>query len=242
MSKRIGLAKAGLYMFAATPAEKAALVAQVQQLAEAAAKDLPDHARQTVSAHIDEDVSRLPHLQVMANSPRAFDVVYQLSSTDMSDRTALVEAVAAMATALGKAYDTTGWAVFVGQEIAITRGDGPIYNVMPLRRVPALSHDEFMHHWFDRHADLGEGVDGVRYRQNHVDDAATRALAARTGLAFEPMDGLTESYFDSVDAAIAILSQDAVAIDAIADERLFIHHPRSQFGLNRIVWQKQPDA
>ena len=50
-----------------------------------------------------------------------------------------------------------------------------------------------MHHWFDRHATLGEGVAGVRYRQNHVDSGATEA--------FVPLDGLTESYFDDPEAA-----------------------------------------
>ncbi len=242
MTKRTGLAKAGLYMFAASAAEKAKLLAAAQRLVEGAAATLPPAVRQILSAHVDEDISHLPHLQVMAKSPRAFDVVYQLSSSDRGDLTAMVEAVASVATQLGTLFDTKGWAVFVGQEIAITRGDGPVYNVMPLRRVPALSHAEFMHHWFDRHADLGEGVEGVRYRQNHVDTAATAALAARLGLSFEPMDGLTESYFDSVDAATAILSQDSVAIDAIADERLFIDHSRAQFGLNRIVWAQAPVA
>jgi hypothetical protein len=129
--------------------------------------------------------------------------------------------------------------VLVGKEIAITRGDGPIYNIMPLRRLSALSHEAFMHHWFDRHAALGEGVEGVRYRQNHVDYPGTEALAGRMGLFFAPMDGLTESYFDSVDAAMAILSQEDVSVGAIEDEKLFIDHDRSQFGLYETVWRNR---
>lgn len=133
--------------------------------------------------------------------------------------------------------DRSSAAVLIGKEVAITAGDGPIYNIMPLRRLPSMDHDEFMHHWFERHASLGEGVEGVRYRQNHVDSEATGALAGQLGLSFVPMDGLTESYFDSVESACAILSQEVVAVDAIDDEKRFIDHARSQFGIYKTVWR-----
>jgi hypothetical protein len=234
MGERIGLPKAALYFNATGAADEALAVCEAK--ARELAADLPASVAQRV-ARLVIDMPLIPHQVLMADSPKPFDAAYQLSSHDAGALDAMTRAVADMARMLRDHLDPAGVAVLVGREIAITRGDGPIYNIMPLRRLPSLSHDEFMHHWFDRHATLGEGVEGVRYRQNHVDYAATDALAAEVGLTFEPMDGLTESFFDSVDAAVAILSQKEVEVDAIEDEKRFIHHPRSQFGLYETVWR-----
>lgn len=222
-------AKVGFYFDAVAGAAdtvRAMLRAQTERYA----ADLPSGVAYRVATRV-TDMPLLPHQQVMANSPKPFDFAYQLSADDADALGAMEGAVVALGEALGALVDVGNALVLVGREIAITSGDGPIYNIMPLRRIPALSHAEFMHHWYDRHASLGEGVEGVRYRQNHVDHAATGALAERMGLAFEPLDGLTESYFDSVDAAVAILSQEDVAVGAIEDERRFIHHDRSQFAI-----------
>jgi hypothetical protein len=239
MANRTGVEKAGLYMRCTSPAQMEILSQQAESVAKANANRLPSRVQQIVSARITSGMPKLPHEIVMAKSPAPFDVVYQLSSAEKADLPVVIDAIVAMAKALGDGFDRASSAVLVGQEIAITRGDGPIYNIMPLRRLPALSHEEFMHHWFDRHATLGEGVEGVRYRQNHVDYPATERLAAQTGLVFEPMDGLTESYFDSTAAVVELLSREEVAVGAIDDERLFIDHDRSQFGVNRIIWKQQ---
>lgn len=234
MGERIGLAKAALYFNTAGAVEDA--LAACQAKARELAEDLPRGVAQRAARRV-TDMPVIPHQVVMAGSPRPFDAAYQLSSQDAGALPAMTQAVAEMVQTLGSDIERGSAAVLVGREIAITRGDGPIYNIMPLRRLPAMSHEEFMHHWFDRHATLGEGVEGVRYRQNHVDYPATEALAAQIGFTFEPMDGLTESYFDSVDAAVAILSQKEVEIDAIEDEKRFIDHARSQFGLYETVWR-----
>ncbi|GGC33616.1 hypothetical protein GCM10011371_21290 [Novosphingobium marinum] len=234
MGERVGLAKAALYFDATNGIDAAIDAAQAQ--ADELAGTLPGGIAQRLARRV-TDMPLIPHQKVMADSPKPFDIAYQLSSENDADRDAMVLAVAAMAETIAAHIDKGHAAVLVGREIAITRGDGPIYNIMPLRALPGMTHDEFMHHWFDRHATLGEGVDGVRYRQNHVDYPPTEDLAARIGLSFEPMDGLTESYFDSVDAAVEILSQETVAVDAIEDERRFIHHPRSQFGIYETVWR-----
>jgi len=236
MGERVGLAKAGLYFDGVSGADGDAIVAACRAQAEAGAAALPAGVDRRLARRV-VDMPVLPHQLVMARSPKPFDFAWQLSSADEGALAAMEAAIVAMADAVGTMIDRSHAAVLVGKEIAITRGDGPIYNIMPLRRLPALDHATFMHHWFDRHAALGEGVEGVRYRQNHVDYPPTEALAARLGLDFAPMDGLTESYFDSVDAAVAILSQEDVAVGAIDDERRFIDHDRSQFALYETVWR-----
>lgn len=236
MGERVGLAKASFYFDGLAGVDFDAIVTASREQAQRNASIVPDGVDQRLAVRVTQ-MPVLPHQLVMAKSPKPFDFAYQLSAADAASLAAMETAILAMGDALRARMDRANAAVLVGREIAITRGDGPIYNIMPLRRLPALSHEAFMHHWFDRHAALGEGVEGVRYRQNHVDYPATDALAARMGLSFPPMDGLTESYFDSVDAAVAILSQEDVAVGAIEDEKLFIDHDRSQFGLYETVWR-----
>ena len=182
----------------------------------------------------------IPHQVLMKDSPAPFDAIIQFASNDAGDMPAMTDALARLGSELAPWLDRTRSAVLVGQEIPITQGIGPIMVAMPLRRLPQLSHEEFMKHWFERHASLGEAVEGVRYWQNHVDCAATTALAARIGLCFEPMDGLTESYFMTTDEAVELLSRDEVAIGAIEDEKRFIDHSRSQFGFYRALLQQAP--
>ena len=177
----------------------------------------------------------LPHQIAMKASPKPFEYAYQATTSEATQVTAILDSVIKLKREIEPMLDLSNVAVLVGREIAITRGDGPIYNIMPLRRVQSLDHEQFMHHWYDRHATLGESVEGVRYRQNHIDYGKTKELADHVDIIFPEMDGLTESYFDSVEAAVNILSQDSVAIGAIDDERLFIDHARSQFGLYQIL-------
>ncbi|RVQ65552.1 hypothetical protein EKN06_13465 [Croceicoccus ponticola] len=128
--------------------------------------------------------------------------------------------------------------VFAGREVAITAGDGPILVVMPLRRLASLDRSGFMQMWFGGHAQLGEEVAGVRYRQNHIDVTAATELGERVGSVAEPLDGLAESYFDTLDDAVAIMSQTSVTVDAIVDERRFIDHSRSRFALYETEWRR----
>jgi hypothetical protein len=238
MAKRAAVEKAALY-FDVQPGSEIAVI-------ETRARDTALRNQTKLSGDVDQrlairvsDGMNLPHQIVMKSSPKPFDFAYQLSSSDVKVLPAMVDAIRSMATELGDAVNHSTAAVLVGKEIAITTGDGPIYNIMPLRRVPTMDHAEFMHHWFDRHASLGEGVAGVRYRQNHIDSEQTQALAAKLGLSFVPMDGLTESFFDDLEAARAILSQEDVAVGAIDDEKRFIDHSRSQFAIYKTVWRSK---
>ncbi len=191
------------------------------------------HASRAV--RIDEtEIGGLPHQVLMADSPAPFDAAYQLRSADTGGLQGLSDGIVEVVKQLDKWLDRERSALLVGTEVAITRGGGPIEIIMPLRRVPHQTHDEFMENWYGRHASIGEAVDGVRYRQNHVDTEATRCLSARTGIEFEPLDGITESFFDSAEDAINIMSRQEVAVDAIEDEKQFIDHSRSHFGFYRI--------
>ncbi len=238
MAERLGRAKVGLYFDLLSDVDADKLLGVLKEEAERNAGRLSDDVEQRVARRV-TDMPTIPHQRLMASSPKPFDYSYQLAAEDTGKIDSMIDAAATLGKVIAPAIDKAHAAVLVGREIAITRGDGPIFNIMPLRRLPELTHENFMEQWFDRHATLGEGVEGVRYRQNHVSYDETEALADKLGLDFPPMDGLTESYFDTVDAAVEILSQDSVVVDAIDDEKRFIDHKRSQFGLYRTVWHNR---
>lgn len=179
-----------------------------------------------------DEMETLPHQIVMQDSPPPYDALIEY---DYAQGGAAKDAALGVVADLGDLVDPLRSNVLVCDEYRITTGNGPIFNGMPLRRVPALSHEEFMDAWFGRHAELGEGVEGVRYRQNHVVEPETSDLVQRLGFGSPPMDGLTCSFFDTIDAAVALLSSPPVRDGAIDDERTFIDHDRSQFGMYRTL-------
>ena len=175
----------------------------------------------------------VPHQVLMKDSPAPFDAVFHLACTDKASTALMSGAVTQAVDAFDSWIDRSRSVVLVSDQVAITPGDGPVQIAMLLRRPRGMSHPEFMQHWYGRHADLGEAVEGVRYRQNHIDTEATAELKAATGIDFEEVDGLTESYYLTTDEAYAVMTHPDVAVGAIADEKRFIDHARSQFGFYR---------
>ena len=105
-----------------------------------------------------------------------------------------------------------------------------------LRRLERLTLDEFQDYWLNRHADFGRRlIPPYTYHQLHADSVATGRLAQVTGLAASDLDGVVEVHFPDVAALVRQLSREEVARDALADERNFIDHARSQFWAYREV-------
>lgn len=184
------------------------------------------------SLALDEDERvHVPHMDIMKDVPPQ-DAVIEFIGVGLA---AAESAVVRIVDALRPLLDTSRSNAAVIDEYAITQGDGPVFCVLTLRRYPTMDRSTFMEAWFGRHAKLGEKVEGVRYRQNHAELATSATLAGRLGLSGTELDGMALSYFDSPREAVRILGAPAVAIGAIEDERRFIDHPRSQFGLYRTV-------
>jgi len=179
------------------------------------------------------DAPAVPHQVFMKTSPPPCDGVIEILKAE--DDADLAVAAAAALRRVEPIVSAGGTCALVCDEVRITQGDGPIFVIMVLRRLPHLSHDEFMASWFGRHAAIGEAVEGVRYRQLHVVDNETNSLNAALELASPRIDGIATSYFLTVAEAVQLLSSDAVAVGAIADEKTFIDHASSQFGLYRTL-------
>jgi len=186
------------------------------------------------------EMEQVPHQILMKDSPAPFDAIIQFSSNHKSDLAEMTDLLALLAGELGDYLDKRRSTVFVGKEVAITQGIGRVHLAMALRRLPSLTHDEFMQHWFGRHASIGEAVEGVHYRQNHIDVVKTEKLSARIGLGLEILDGLVDSYFANTEDAVELLSRKEVSVGAIEDEKRFIDHSRSHFGFCRDFVQTPP--
>jgi hypothetical protein len=169
----------------------------------------------------------------MQTSPPPFDGVIEIDAA--SEDADLATAAARTLRSLESIVSAAGTQALVSDEVRITQGDGPIFVVMVLARRKELNREEFMARWFGRHAAIGEAVEGVRYRQLHVVADETSPLTAALGLAAPRVDGIATSYFSTIAEAVQLLSSEAVAVGALADEKTFIDHSASRFGLYTTV-------
>jgi hypothetical protein len=176
----------------------------------------------------------VPHQEVMSDSPAPYDAIVELVCDGRSQQ-AQSDAQSVLGTLL-TVTDAGKSTALICDEYCITSGYGPIFVGMALRRLRGLDHAAFMETWFGRHASLGQSVEGVRYRQDHVLAEETAQLMSKLGLQGASLDGLTLSYFNSRNEAVELLSKKEIRENAIADERTFIDHSKSQFGLYQVVF------
>ncbi len=184
----------------------------------------------TISARrADTGFAPTPHQALTSAGPAATDLVVELSAKSAEDWEELSEAAAGVADALAGIIDTGKSIAFAGNEVAITAGTGPALLVFGLRRHEDLTQEQFMSHWFGDHIEVGREVEGVRYRQCHVEMDVSRDLSARLGFSDHSWDGVVLSYFDDVAAAVALMSSSGVK-EALEDEKIFVDHANSSFG------------
>jgi uncharacterized protein (TIGR02118 family) len=106
--------------------------------------------------------------------------------------------------------------------------------VFCLRRLPALSRDEFRRYWYERHAPLVRSHAATlgirRYVQTHgLDHPIDAALQASRG-GPEGFDGVAELWWDSAEALAGAMATDAgraASLALLEDERRFIDLERS---------------
>lgn len=145
-------------------------------------------------------------------------------------------------TALGPLIDPARSSLLAFRRHAVLPGGGPVRLYFGLRRLARLTLDEFHDYWLNHHAELGRRlIPPHSYHQLHADPEATRHWAAGAGLPASTLDGVVEVHFPDVAALIAQLSRPEVAEEALADERNFIDHARSEFWAYR-EWPATPET
>jgi uncharacterized protein (TIGR02118 family) len=110
--------------------------------------------------------------------------------------------------------------------------------VFCIRRLPALSREEFQRYWRETHGPLVQRHAAVlrirRYVQTHTLDHPMNAALAQGRGAPDAFDGVAELWWDSADEMAAATATDdgrAAARALFDDERRFIDHGRSPLWL-----------
>lgn len=97
-----------------------------------------------------------------------------------------------------------------------------------VKRNPALTREEFHHHWRTVHADLIRNNEAarryvVRYEQNH---RVPRDYDRPDSPGF---DGMTVQWFDSFKDFIAMISDPGYQAEIGPDERAMLDYPATEF-------------
>ena len=151
---------------------------------------------------------------------------------------------------LSGVVDPARSAAIAGIEHDIVPGEMPILLVYALRRLPSLTHEGFSDYWLNHHADFGRRIQAGRgYRQLHGDLEASSELAAAAGVAIDDLDGIAEAAYPDLQVFLEVMSQPAVAAEAMEDEKTFIDHSRSAGSvvadpnrrwLTSVTWGRRP--
>ena len=126
-------------------------------------------------------------------------------------------------------------AVLAGTIYEILPGTGPVHLAISARRLPHLSHDDYMDHWFHKHSDKARSADqvvqGLFYRQFHNDPARAAGIARRAGIGLADFDGMSEAYFTDGETLSRVYNAPGVWEAALTDELRFVDHGRSILSL-----------
>lgn len=167
-----------------------------------------------------------------------FDAVLQVAARPDADPALLVGAVKGASERLGDWIDPSCSAALIGQRHVIVPGDGPIWLVYAIRRLPELTREAFLDHWLHKHADIARTVPGLTgYCQVHADPETSRAAAEAAGFAIADFDGAAECCYADVDQFLAQMAEPEVSSRALEDERLFIDHDRTSAVLTRVAYR-----
>jgi EthD domain len=179
----------------------------------------------------DDPTQQTAHSAEMRDAPPPFDVVVDFGDEDASTED-LLSAVKGVGRSLASAVDAERSAALLGTEHVIVAGTRPLILVFPLRRLDALTYDEFHDHWLQKHAALARAIPVIQaYRQFHALPAESDAAAEAAGVAISDFEGAAEGYYQDLQSFLDIMSAPEVVADAIEDERRFIDHSRSVMGL-----------
>lgn len=163
------------------------------------------------------------HAQETADGPGFAAVLHVVGAGDR-----LAAALGGIGADLAPLIDPAGSATLAGCEHAIVPGDQPLMLAMAIRRLPSLTHEQYLEHWSTTHAELGRSVPGSQgYRQVRPDAELSRRVAGAAGVGVADLDGVALAYYADEQAFFAIMGNAEVTGRLLADERTFIDHAAS---------------
>ncbi len=166
----------------------------------------------------------------------AFDAVFEIGGEDL-DPAALAAAVRGVGTHLEPWIDQARSAAVVGTQVEVVAGIRRFGALYGLRRLPTLSHAQFVDHWSGEHAALVRAISALSgYRQFVADLEQSREAADSAGLGISDFDGVAESFYEDRAAFLSIMADPTVTSGVLDDERRFVDAARSALALYRTAW------
>lgn len=138
--------------------------------------------------------------------------------------------------ALGTAVDHAASCAIAGVHHLLMARTGPCMAIFALAPREDMSREAFFNYWFNVHgkffveAQAGAGS----YYQLHADAEQTRAINERLGLDGPQFAGHAGGWMKNPER-IREAFQHPTALEALADERNFIDHSRSLYGVYRLA-------
>jgi hypothetical protein len=108
---------------------------------------------------------------------------------------------------------------------------------MAIRRLPSLTHEQYVEHWSTIHAELGRKVPGSQgYRQVRPAESLCRQVADAAGLGVADLDGVALAYYSDQQAFFSIMGNAEVTSSLLADEQTFIDDTASALVCGWAQW------
>jgi len=158
-----------------------------------------------------------------------YDVMLEIIPPENSVDKA-VQLLTGLSGRLADLIDREKSAALSGVEHVILPGEGQTFVLIANRRLPHLTHQQFIDYWFGFHADFTRTHTppeiGMRYRQFHTDVAWTEALLAATGFGVGDFDGAAECHYPDEASLRDLMALTEIVDEATEDEVKFVDHER----------------
>jgi hypothetical protein len=130
----------------------------------------------------------------------AFDAVLEVQVPDEVGTERLIDCFEGMVAHLDADVDLTRSCALIGVEHTIIEGDGPVQLFYAFRRIPSISHEDFVDYWLHRLVRETSKTPGKSgYRQLHADCELSGRLARSVGVAIDDFDGVALEWYPSVE-------------------------------------------
>jgi EthD domain len=168
---------------------------------------------------------------------RPFDAMVELELRDVSaESPPLIEAVAGLGGELDDLVQCDLSCALVGEPHSIMPtadgGPQPTRYMYVMRRKAGTTHAQYIDYYFNHHKRFGfRAPRHGGYTQFHVDALASQTAARAAGFGLHRVDSVSEFHLESLAAWFAVMAvnadQEAVTVESIADEELFMDRAHS---------------
>jgi hypothetical protein len=162
----------------------------------------------------------------------AFDAVLEVKVPDEVGASRLIGAFEGMVGQLGAGVDPVRSCALVGVEHTIIEGNGPVQLFYAFRRIPSISHEDFVDYWEHRLVEQTTKTPGKSgYSQLHADLDLSSRFARAVGVSIDDFDGVALEWYPGVEAFMTAVSWASEPTAAIIESESSINDFKSSLAM-----------